>query len=98
MTMKSDGLNIAAPECFVEISEEDAKAYGLEDGDSVNIASRRGEITAKAKVINMTGPGTVFLPFHYADAAANMLTNAALDPVAKIPEFKVCAVRLSKAA
>ncbi|SHJ68030.1 formate dehydrogenase major subunit [Desulfatibacillum alkenivorans DSM 16219] len=98
MTMKSEGLNAAAPECFVEVSPEDAASYGIKDGDKVHIASRRGEITAVARVIDMTGPGTVFLPFHYAEAAANKLTNAALDPVAKIPEFKVCAVKIAKAA
>ena len=98
MTMKSDGLNERSPECFVEISEKDAKAYGLEDGGLVNIQSRRGEIDARVTISEKAVDGTVFIPFHFATAAANRLTNAALDPISGIPEFKVCAVKLSKAA
>ena len=97
MTMKSQGLNDLAPECFVEISQQDAEANGIGDGDSLRIASRRGEIEAKARLSDKAIKGTVFIPFHYATAAANKLTNAALDPTAKIPEFKVCAVRIEKA-
>jgi predicted molibdopterin-dependent oxidoreductase YjgC len=96
MTMKSDGLNLLAPDCFVEIAREDAEAHGLDDGDLVTLASRRGSIQAKAKISEMAVGGTVFLPFHYAEAAANRLTNDALDPTSKIPEFKVCAVRIEK--
>jgi len=64
----------------------------------VDIASRRGVIRAKAVISPMAVNGTVFIPFHFAEAAANKLTNAALDPVSKIPEYKVCAVKLSVAA
>jgi len=95
MTMKSEGLNERAPECFVEITDEDAKKYKLIDGKKVNIASRRGEIDAILKVSEKAVSGTVFIPFHFANAAANTLTNAALDPISKIPEYKVCAVKLS---
>jgi formate dehydrogenase alpha subunit len=98
MTMKSDGLNEIAPECFVEISSQDARKYDLQDGASVDIESRRGTIRAVIKVSNIAVSGTVFIPFHYAAAAANRLTNAALDPISGIPEYKVCAVRLNKAA
>jgi formate dehydrogenase alpha subunit len=98
MTMKSDGLNEIAPECFVEISPQDALNYEVKDGDAVDIASRRGTIRAIIKVSKMAVTGTVFIPFHYATAAANRLTNAALDPISGIPEYKVCAVKLSKAA
>jgi formate dehydrogenase alpha subunit len=98
MTMKSDGLNEIAPECFVEISPQDALKYEVQDGDTVDIASRRGTIRAVIKVSKMAVTGTVFIPFHYAAAAANRLTNAALDPISGIPEYKVCAVKLSKAA
>jgi len=97
MTMKSDGLNELAPESFVEISAQDAETYTIEDGDSLKISSRRGEIEAKAKLSEKAVKGTIFIPFHYAGAAANKLTNTALDPTAKIPEFKVCAVRIEKA-
>jgi len=97
MTMKTDGLNERAPACFVEIAREDARALGVADGDHVLVSSRRGEIVARARVSGMTAPGTVFMPFHYADAAVNRLTSAAaLDPVSKIPEFKVSAVRVAK--
>jgi len=98
MTMKSQGLNELAPECFVEISDKDADAYKIGDGDVLRISSRRGEIEARARISEQAVEGTVFIPFHYANAAANVLTNSALDPVAKIPEYKVCAVKLSRAA
>ena len=97
MTMKSGGLNEIAPECFVEISQQDAGRYDMQDGSLVDIASRRGSIQAKIKVSKKAVSGTVFIPFHYAQAAANRLTNAALDPISGIPELKVCAVKLTKA-
>ena len=96
--MKSKGLNELAPECFVEISDKDADTYKIDDGDVLKISSRRGEIEARARISEQAVEGTVFIPFHYANAAANVLTNSALDPVAKIPEYKVCAVKLSRAA
>ncbi len=98
MTMKTGGLNEIAPECFVEISPQDAKAYAVQHGAMVTVASRRGSIQARVQVSAKAVSGTVFLPFHYAQAAANRLTNAALDPISGIPEFKVCAVKLEKAA
>jgi formate dehydrogenase major subunit/formate dehydrogenase alpha subunit len=98
MTMKSDGLNEIAPECFVEITAQDAQKYDLQDGDSITIESRRGSIRAGIKISRKAVAGTVFIPFHYAAAAANRLTNAALDPISGIPEYKVCAVKISKAA
>ena len=98
MTMKSDGLNEIAPECFVEISPQDARKYDVEDGSAVTIASRRGSIEARIKISRKAVSGTIFIPFHYAQAAANRLTNSALDPISGIPEYKVCAVKLSKAA
>jgi predicted molibdopterin-dependent oxidoreductase YjgC len=98
MTMKSEGLNNRAPECFVEIAPSDAAKMGLEDGARVKVASRRGGIKAVARISTKARAGTVFIPFHFAQAAANRLTNAALDPVSGIPEYKVCAVKLEKAA
>jgi formate dehydrogenase alpha subunit len=98
MTMKTEGLNEIAPECFVEISSRDAGKYAVKDGSIVDIASRRGNIQAKIKISAKAVSGTVFIPFHFAAAAANRLTNAALDPISGIPEFKVCAVKLSRAA
>ncbi len=96
MTMKSEGLNVLAPECFVEISYQDASSHEIGTGDKIKVASRRGEIEALAKVSNHVEKGTIFIPFHYAEAAANKLTHAALDPIAKIPEYKVCAVRIAR--
>lgn len=98
MTRKTEGLNERSPEGFVEISAADAEKYGLEEGDRVKVASRRGEIEVLLSVSDKAVDGTVFIPFHFAEAAANRLTNSALDPVSKIPEFKVCAVKVSKAA
>jgi formate dehydrogenase alpha subunit len=97
MTMKSEGLNVLAPESFVEMSPGDAEKYGIGQGQRVKVTSRRGDIKAKAKISEKAVDGTVFLPFHYAEGAANELTNTAVDPIAKIPEYKVCAVRIEKA-
>jgi formate dehydrogenase major subunit len=98
MTMLSDGLNEIEPECFVEIALEDARVHGVQDRGLVQVASRRGSIHARVRVSRQAVAGTVFIPFHFAHAAANRLTHAALDPVSGIPEFKVCAVKLAKAA
>jgi formate dehydrogenase major subunit len=98
MTMKTGGLNEIAPEAFVEISPQDARKFKVEEGSRVNIDSRRGTIQARIKISRKAVSGTVFIPFHYAMAAANRLTNAALDPISGIPEYKVCAVKMSKAA
>ncbi|MHA2059778.1 MAG: molybdopterin dinucleotide binding domain-containing protein, partial [Candidatus Ranarchaeia archaeon] len=62
----------------------------------VKVSSRRGNIKIKAFVTDIVDDGAVFIPFHFAEAAANVLTNPALDPIAKIPEFKVCAVSIKK--
>lgn len=97
MTMKSPELNELAPECFVELSRSDAKEKKINNGDLIKVRSRRGEILVKALISDKAHPGTVFIPFHWAEAAANRLTNRVLDPVAKIPELKVCAVSLEKA-
>ena len=98
MSMRTGGLNEIAPEAFVEISPQDARKFGVEEGSRVNIDSRRGTIQARIKISRKAVAGTVFIPFHYAAAAANRLTNAALDPISGIPEYKVCAVRVSRAA
>jgi formate dehydrogenase major subunit len=94
MTMKTPGLNEIVPECFVEISRADAQDCRIENDRMIKVASRRGEIEVRARVSDKVDRGTVFIPFHFAKAAANRLTNGALDPAARIPEFKVCAVRI----
>jgi formate dehydrogenase alpha subunit len=97
MTMKSEDLNEMAPECRLEISPIDALKIKIADGEMVRVASRRGNILASASVTSKIAAGTVFIPFHFAAAAANRLTNAALDPVCGIPELKVCAVSVTPA-
>jgi predicted molibdopterin-dependent oxidoreductase YjgC len=98
MSRRVRGLNEIRPEVLVEINPEDGRALGLTDGDAVEVASRRGRLTASCSLTRRSRPGSVFIPFHFAEAAANLLTIDALDPVAKIPELKVCAVRVAKAA
>jgi formate dehydrogenase major subunit/formate dehydrogenase alpha subunit len=96
MSRRAPGLVEKAPECRVEIALEDAEKFGIDEGEMVRVKSRRGEIKARALVSTKAIPGTIFIPFHYYEAAVNKLTIAALDPVAKIPEYKVCAVKLEK--
>jgi formate dehydrogenase alpha subunit len=96
MTRRVAGLNIIEPEGMLEISPEDASQLGIAQGDKVRISSRRGEVVAKAKVTETMPSGVVFMTFHFAESAANILTNPKLDPVAKIPEFKVAAVKVEK--
>ncbi len=95
LTRKIDGFNELIPEAFVEIHPEDAEKLGVEDGDCIEVESRRGKIRVKAKLAGIK-KGVVFIPFHFAESAANVLTIDALDPEAKIPELKVAAVRLKK--
>ena len=87
-------LNEAYPEARVEMHPADAEIHGIRDGDAVKVQSRRGEVILRATVTEKTSVGVVFIPFHFAEAAANLLTNDALDPQAKIPEFKACAVQV----
>lgn len=96
VTRRSRGLDEIYPEALVEISPHDAKEMNIEEGEMIEVASRRGKIQAKAKVTEKSDKGVVFMSFHFHEAAANLLTNAALDPVAKIPEYKVCAVKVKK--
>ncbi|EDY34624.1 formate dehydrogenase, alpha subunit, partial [Aciduliprofundum boonei T469] len=95
LTRKIDGFNELIPEAFVEIHPEDADNLGVEDGDCIEVESRRGKIKVKAKIARIK-KGVVFIPFHFAESAANVLTIDSLDPEAKIPELKVAAVRLKK--
>ena len=97
MSRRAPGLEEKAPECLVEIAAGDAIDFGIADGEPVRVKTRRGEMVARASVSPKAVPGTIFIPFHFHEAAVNQLTNAALDPVAKIPEYKVCAVHIEKA-
>lgn len=96
MTRRSPTLNERIPEGYVEINGLDAKALNIKDGEMVEVSSRRGEIKIKCKVTPRVMKGMIFIPFHFEEAAANVLTNPALDPVAKIPELKTCAVNVKK--
>jgi len=97
LTRRVEGLNVLKGEGTVEINPEDASSLGIADGEKVKVISRRGEVVSRAKVTEVSPVGVVFMTFHFAESPANMLTNPALDPVAKIPEYKVCAVRIEKA-
>ena len=96
MTRRVKGINTLVPECLIEINEEDAKELSINDKEMVRLASRRGAIKARIKINSGIKPGVVFVPFHFAEAAANTLTIAELDPIAKIPEYKACAVKIEK--
>jgi predicted molibdopterin-dependent oxidoreductase YjgC len=97
MTRRVQGLLELAPRLEVAIHPTDARRLGAGDGTALRVLSRRGELTAYARLTEAVRPGAVFVPFvKLADSAANFLTNAALDPSAKIPEYKVCAVRLER--
>jgi len=94
MTRRSEKLSQEVPEAYIELHPEDAAKVGLNGGKRVRVISRRGQIELGVRVTKRIKPGIVFIPFHFAEAAANALTNAAIDPVAKIPEYKVCAVKV----
>jgi len=96
MTRRSRTLHAREPEAFVEVNPADAARLQLANGDFVQVRSRRGAITLKARIGRDAQPGSVFVPFHFREAAANLLTTDALDPDGKIPEFKFCAVRLEQ--
>jgi len=98
MSRHSQGLLAIYPEGLVEMHPQDADAVGCADGDTVMVESRRGKVTGKLKVTHKISPGIVFMTFHFPDVLANVLTNDTLDPIAKIPEYKVCAVRVKKVA
>jgi formate dehydrogenase alpha subunit len=96
MTRRVPALERELPTGFVEINTKDAKNLSITQGEKVKVKSRRGEIEIKALVTDGIRPGVVFIPFHFAECAANELTGRNIDPEAKIPEFKVCAVKVSK--
>jgi formate dehydrogenase major subunit len=95
MTRRSFALDARESTPTVELNPDDAAALGVREGDIIAISSRRGRITIAARLSNRVARHQVFVPMHYREAAANLLTNPALDPYAGIPEFKVCAVKLS---
>ncbi len=98
MTRRSPSLVREIDRAFVEVNPADAGELGVGEGDWVKVSSRRGSVEVNARVTAKVGKGVIFMPFHFAEARVNELTNSALDPVSKIPEFKVCAARLDKLA
>ncbi len=96
MTHRSKGIEAQSPEELAQVSFEDAARLGIRDGDVVKLCSRRGELETRVRVTDMVPPGVVFMTFHHASAPVNILTNDQVDPVAKIPELKVCAVKMEK--
>lgn len=96
MTRRSRILEDVDNGPHVEINPGDADSLGIKNGEKVRAVSRRGNIKIPAQITDRVNRGMVFIPFHYKEAAANLLTNDALDPICKIPEAKVCAVRLEK--
>jgi formate dehydrogenase alpha subunit len=97
MSRRSRALDQHRPRASVEINPADAEKLGCRSGDRLRLTSRRGEVEVEAEVTERTAPGVVFMSFHYREAAANLLTIDALDPKSKIPELKVCAVRVEVA-
>jgi formate dehydrogenase major subunit len=96
MTRRSKALDALSPEPYADLHPEDLAALGIDDGERVRIRSRRGEIVLKARESRRMSRGSVFVPFHFKEAAANLLTIDELDPYGKIPEFKFCAVRIER--
>jgi len=96
-TRRIKALAEAAPQAYVELHPDLAEQYGIGEGDLVRVTSRRGTVTAPARLTETIRTDTVFLPFHWGGRGrANSLTNPALDPTSRMPEFKVCAVRLER--
>jgi formate dehydrogenase major subunit len=97
MKRRSRALDAIEPQAFVEIHPQDCAALGLAEGEFATVTSRRGSITLKVRVSVGCQSGSVFIPFHFREAAANVLTTDKLDPYGKIPEFKFCAVKVEPA-
>jgi formate dehydrogenase major subunit len=94
MTRRSFALDTIAPRAEVYLHPGDAARLGIEDGGMARVTSRRGTIELHARVSHREAPGNCFIPFHFREAAANLLTIDEIDPMGKIPEFKFCAVRV----
>ncbi len=97
MTRRSFALDAIAPRAQVYLHARDAKKLGVADGDFVRVTSRRGSIEIEVHISDRETPGSCFVPFHFREAAANLLTIDEVDPIGKIPEFKFCAVKIERA-
>jgi formate dehydrogenase alpha subunit len=96
MSRRSEGLVWVVPEGEIQINDEDGAQLEIATGDMICVSSRRGEVKGKARLTNKLPRGMVFITFHFVEVPANMLTGDAVDPVAKIPEYKVSAVKIQK--
>jgi len=96
MTRRSRALHTLRPEPYVEMHQEDMGKLGINDHDWVRVSSRRGAIKLKACCDNRIASGSVFIPFHFREAAANVLTIDEIDPWGKTPEYKFCAVKIER--
>ncbi len=96
MTGKTPGLMEREGQSFIEVNVSDAARLGISNGEKIRVSSRRGAILSTARVSEKVSPGETWMPFHFPDGNANVLTNAALDKFARIPEYKVCAINLEK--
>jgi formate dehydrogenase alpha subunit len=94
MTGRNEGLLKIAGESYIEINPQDAAKRGVKDGQLVRITSRRGSVEVKARVTDIVDEGVVFMPFHFSEGSANVLTNTVVDEITKEPELKVCAVKI----
>jgi predicted molibdopterin-dependent oxidoreductase YjgC len=96
MTRRSQGLDAREPTAIVEVNPDDADELGVSDGDPIRITSRRNSMTTSVRISNRVARHQVFVPFHFREAAANLLTSPVLEPHAKMAELKVCAVKLER--
>ena len=97
-TRRVPELAAAEPDAYAEMHPQTARGHGIRGGDEVRLITRRGSVTVRAKLSPGIRMDTVFVPFHWGGAScANALTDAAIDPVSRIPEYKACAVRLERA-
>jgi formate dehydrogenase major subunit len=97
MTRRSFALDAISPKAEVYLNPDDAAELGLADGEMARVSSRRGTIVLSTRFSHREARGNCFIPFHFREAAANLLTIDEIDPVGKIPEFKFCAVRIESA-
>ena len=97
MTRRARGLKEVHGQSLIDINPDDAESIGLDGKNRVQITFRRGSIEAQAWITDRVPPGMIFANFHFPESPTNELTIAALDPVAKIPEYKICAVKVELA-
>ena len=96
MTRRCEQLHREMPELVTDLNPEDGERLHIHHGDSIRVSSRRGTLVSKVQLTDRVKPGMIFMPLHFEEAMANLLTSPALDPISKTPEYKVCAVKLEK--